>query len=495
MLEQGKSIKENLLKLKEEIKAEKSEGVRSRDALAYHFAGKSMLLAGFLKNEDPKIRKNTALILGEIGDKNDVELLLDAYECEETMYVRNAYLSSAMQLGCEDSCERLRGFKMALDKLDMTPENRKHLLETKKLLADMTQEKIHHRFTGYNITNELVLMTNRNYKELTIQALGKMHHREFNAGVMVKTDRLQDVLDCRLYEELLFVGEGLRSCDADAADAGRQLVEGGLYDFLCERHEGGGAFHFRLEIKSRQPGGNVKFLKQLATVIEEKSDFKLLNSTGNYEFELRLVERSTGGYSVLIKLMTLPDKRFEYRREVIAACMKPYNAALTMAIAKPYLRETASVLDPFCGVATMLVERALAQKTEVMYGIDIFGEAIEKSKKNVSRLKLDTRLYFINRDFFEFKHDHMFDEIITDMPFQMDRNRQDEIESLYEEFFAKAPGMMNIGGIMVLYSHNRAFVGKNLKRYTTLKILKECEISKHEGTYVYIIERVGGGEE
>ena len=40
-------------------------------------------------------------------------------------------------------------------------------------------------------------------------------------------------------------------------------------------------------------------------------------------------------------------------------------------LAKPYLKEDAAVLDPFCGVGTMLIERNKVLPARSLYGIDI----------------------------------------------------------------------------------------------------------------------------
>ena len=48
-------------------------------------------------------------------------------------------------------------------------------------------------------------------------------------------------------------------------------------------------------------------------------------------------------------------------------------------LAQPYLKANAQVLDPFCGVGTMLIERNKLAPANPMYGIDIFGEAIDKA--------------------------------------------------------------------------------------------------------------------
>ncbi len=57
---------------------------------------------------------------------------------------------------------------------------------------------------------------------------------------------------------------------------------------------------------------------------------------------------------------------------------------MLVALAEPYLKENAQILDPFCGVGTMLIERDIRVPAREKYGIDIFGEAIRGARENAS---------------------------------------------------------------------------------------------------------------
>lgn len=57
----GKNIRANLIELKQEIREE-----AKKRRLAYETGGDYSVFFGLLKNEDPKVRKNAALILGEM---------------------------------------------------------------------------------------------------------------------------------------------------------------------------------------------------------------------------------------------------------------------------------------------------------------------------------------------------------------------------------------------------------------------------------------------
>ena len=103
-----------------------------------------------------------------------------------------------------------------------------------------------------------------------------------------------------------------------------------------------------------------------------------------------------------------------HRKNAVAVSIHPATAAMLVALAEPYLKENAQILDPFCGVGTMLIERDIRVLAREKYGIDIFGEAIRGARENASYA--GEKINFINRDYFDFTHAYLFDEIITNMP-------------------------------------------------------------------------------
>ena len=221
----------------------------------------------------------------------------------------------------------------------------------------------------------------------------------------------------------------------DAAVAADTIVASDLLNFLNRSHGERKPYYFRVEFKSKRPlDEKSTFVKKLSGQIEKLSGRKLINSTTNYEVELRLIENKEGNCNMLVKLFTLRDERFSYRREVISMSIRPVNAALTVALAKEYMKKDAQVLDPFCGVGTMLIERHKAVPANTSYGLDILEEAADKAKINTEAAH--QVIHYINRDFFRFTHEHLFDEVITDMPFKMGRTTEEEIRELYERFFS-----------------------------------------------------------
>ena len=133
------------------------------------------------------------------------------------------------------------------------------------------------------------------------------------------------------------------------------------------------------------------------------------------------------------------------------------------------------------------MERNRIEKGKTMYGLDIFGEAITKARANAD--SVHAVINYINRDFFDFTHEYLFDEIVTNMPFKSGVREEKELFEIYQKFFLKAKKHLKEDGIIIMYSHNRDYVKKLCTK--PYKIEKEFEISMREGTYLFIIRYMG----
>ena len=82
-------IRQNLIKLRAELK----EG-HNKSALLYQIGGDYTIFDRLLASEDAKVRKNTALIMGELAVPSFLEKLMEAYKRETQLFVRSSYLTA-----------------------------------------------------------------------------------------------------------------------------------------------------------------------------------------------------------------------------------------------------------------------------------------------------------------------------------------------------------------------------------------------------------------
>ena len=446
---EGQDVRQNLSKLRQDMK----EG-RGREAAITCISGEEERLILLLQDGDAKIRKNAALLMGDLGSQEYLVPILHAYRIEEQLFVKSSYLNAVKNF---DYGQYLAFFKERLNELaemKLTPENEKHITEEIRELSSMIISRegvLLHPFCGQDETFDIVLLTNRNFQEITREELRRLEPhaktKVFGAGVMARVPNLNWLAEIRTYQELLFSIKGLPTCPMDAEKAAEMIVKSDLLKLLARSHEGNPPYYFRVELKCRMDHSKKSaFTRRLSSKIEKLSGRKLINTTSNYEFELRLIENKEGNCNVLIKLFTLKDERFSYRKEVIPTSIKAVNA----------------------------------------YGLDILEEAVEKARKNTEAA--GQIIHYINRDFFDFKHEYLFDEIITNMPFKIGRKTEEEIGNLYAEFFSSVKRVLKDDGVMILYSHNAGYV-RQMAPANGFILAETFEISLKEGTYVFVLKR------
>ena len=83
------NVRQNLIELKQLIRDE-----NQKKALAYELAGDFSDFTALLSHEDPKVRKNAVLILGEMECDDLADQIWKAYEAEQTMFVKADYIKS-----------------------------------------------------------------------------------------------------------------------------------------------------------------------------------------------------------------------------------------------------------------------------------------------------------------------------------------------------------------------------------------------------------------
>jgi len=177
----------------------------------------------------------------------------------------------------------------------------------------------------------------------------------------------------------------------------------------------------------------------------------------------------------------------EFRKEVIASSIAPVNAALTAELTRQWMKEGAQILDPFCGVGTMLIERNKAVPAGIMYGIDIYGEAVEKARSNGAYA--GCRINYINKDFMEFEHGYLFDEVITNLPQVTAQKSKQEIGVLYSEFLNKISKHLKNDAVLILYVQEALLWKDALRKNGEYHVEKRFLINEKNETSVYVITR------
>ena len=222
-------------------------------------------------------------------------------------------------------------------------------------------------------------------------------------------------------------------------------------------------------------------LKRAAAELEEASKGRLRNSKTAYEFTLVLMAKRDGSLSPYIKLPDSTDHRFDYRKNSEATSMSAVMAAEAVQMIRPYLKNGAQVIDPFAGVGTLLIERAKAVPHGDLYATDIYGHAVIGGRENAELAGVN--ISYINRDFFDFKHDYPFDEVITEFP-DLFNKEAEEKEEFFRNFFRSAMEVTADKAMLFLISAEDKVMHKHIRLNPELRIVSEIEFRGHEKIYV-----------
>ena len=480
-LQEQKNIRSNLSALRAKLKEATPE---QRGQVRAFVDGHATLFFDFLACADAKTRKNAALLLGDLAWQPALEPLLAAYRQETTRFVKSAYLEAMKNLDVQQVLPELKERLAELEKEPVPEENKKHVeAEMRALRAILIQYEgiATHQFDVRQKNNHLLLVANRNHRGVVEKQTGGTAHP---LGVRIQTDDLLSLLQIRTYRELLFLLPVHGLLDTDPQVAAGQVWEPMLK--ICRKyHKERTPFYFRVECRVKMTlEERGRFTKKLGAAMEQKSEGMLINSPTDYEVELRLYAGREGTYFPVLRFSTLPDRRFSYRKNAIAASIHPSLAALLMELAAPYLKEDAQIMDPFCGVGTMLIERDIRVPAREKYGTDIFGDAIAGARENAALA--GEQINFIHRDFFDFKHGYAFDEIVTNMPVRGKMTRG-ELDELYQRFFEKALTILAKEAVIVLYTGEVGFVKKQLRLHREFSLLEEYCMQSKTGFYLLII--------
>jgi len=502
------SDEEKMLKLKEtilELKfALKDTAFRATPGAIAHYKDKfgftKEIAQILLVHSEPKIRSNTAYCTGKLLGNPAVDIIVEAYRNEPLYFNKESYLEALDGLDVKEYVEFFKNDLKELGKraFEVEKNNEKNCLKSQmRMLLSILRKYLGKKvFCDPDTENEVMLITNRNFPGITLDKIKGKDKKVFNAGVSVKCTKVGPFAEIRTYEEMLFAPP-LKDPDgieiSDGTDSFKCFVKEILMPYINERVKGKGAagnlpVAFRLDIKGiKERAKESEMLKNCCDVIEDASDFCFINLRNDYDVEVRLILRSSGKYRPLVKFTNPRDKRFSYRTGDLPTALRPVTAALICNLASEYLISDAKVLDPFCGTGTLLIERDRFKPAGDLFGADIYGPAATLAKNNLDAAGLKNKSMVINRDFLSLKHDILFDELITDMPFDRQNGAQDKIRPLYSALFEKAKTLLKPGATLIIYTHDSKLLKSAAKR-AQVPILKEFEISMVEGTYLYILK-------
>lgn len=477
-------------------------------------SGDAERMLDFLDHEDPKTRKNACAVLElllpylpEEEKKRCADHLFQCWQKEETLFVRSSYLSALMQTDYSAFTDAFRKRLTFLEEGTFDESEQKHLREERRLLEELLAgHRSGHKVQHFSRPYEMLLLCDDVMRPGLADALNHSQDarnaRPVPGGVRVR------ILNDRILESTRTFREGwflipVRKGFACTRQTVKDLPKESMLLPMLSNLLGGApedSYTFRMELLYRSGkdprghGGSSEtpekrrdldrsFVRTTSFEIEESSGGKLMNLPGQYECTLILRERPDGRISPFLRLEEA-DHRFDYRKVSLPTSMTPARAAETVSLIRPYLKENAQVMDPFSGVGTLLIERCLSVPAHDIYATDIFGKAVLGGRENAEAAGV--RIQFINRDFFDFQHEYLFDEILTEFPDLHGQSSQDK-NDFYQDFFDHALTLVTSDARLFLISGEEGQIRRNIRVHEGLRLVRKIPLRRRQD--IYIIER------
>lgn len=481
---EGKNLRENLIKLNQMIQSE-----NAMDTFLDEYYEYETCFIDLLDHEDAKVRKNAVKLLGRAAEPVLLASIFEHYQAETTQFVRSDYL---IAMEAFDYKEYLPQLKERLDDLE-GQERTKHSAEEIKQLQKLIwkiEPPAKHLFSDRGTEEKLLLVVSKGHEAAVLEEIDQIPDTKgkmIKGGCFVQTKHFSQVRQIRTYQALLFDFYPRNIPSQDGAVIGRSILEGGLVDYILQHHKENHPFLFRVDVKGiRDAGRKNQLARSLAICLEENSQGMLVNNSSFYEVEIRVVVGNRGS-RVFLRLTSLKDTRFTYRKYAISTSMQPSRAALMMRYVKPYMKEDGNVLDPFCGTGALLIERAFAGGYKSLYGLDISEQAVQAAWDNSQRAGITLQL--IHRNFNDFRHEYQFDEILTDMPRKTINIKYKQMEYVYQLLFDRSRELMADKGILAVYCEDEMLMEHCIKRNSWIKRLKKIPMTKDKTSWLYILQK------
>ena len=421
-----------------------------------------------LYGDNPKLRRNSARLIGALRLSSMDGELIEALEAETQRFARPSYILALGSVGGEKAHDYLKNYKVA-PPADET--EKKHFDEERAALTTALRSfapRVEHPFTGFinPVNTELRapdLLTRQLADELN--ELGFESFDDRHDSLKVSTEDYPALFGARCFTEALFP-VGSCECEASAiAKKARPFME----DLMASSHSGNPPYRFRVEVKAsmKSPADRQTLVRAVSSACEGG---KLVNSPSDYELELR-VEGNERNARLFVKLFTVKDERFAYRAESIPASMNPAVAAAVLRFAQEHFKVGARVIDPCCGSGTLLIERAKLSPCQSLTGVDIAHRAIDAARKNTALAVVNAK-YTVN-DILRFECHRPYDELICNLPFGNRVGTHSSCEKLYRGLVAKLPELVRKGGVAVLYTMEFTLLKNIIRESPRVTLLKQ----------------------
>lgn len=176
-----------------------------------------------------------------------------------------------------------------------------------------------------------------------------------------------------------------------------------------------------------------------------------------------------------------------------------HRAALKTVVAYALLRlarlpdTTGSLLDPFCGSGTILIEAAHVLPHYQLFGSDVDPRAVAGAQENIAALGLEDRITVRRVNALRLSEVYppeAFTAIVTNPPFGVRVGRELHFRAFYDRFLREAWQVLKPGGRLVMLAKKRGALNVVLDRQRHFRV-RHVRVIETSGIYpgVFVLEK------
>ncbi len=228
--------------------------------------------------------------------------------------------------------------------------------------------------------------------------------------------------------------------------------------------------------------------KAVERAVNEKFNkrWKLVEDDAQVEFWLHLVN------NMAVIGLRLSDKTMRhraYKLEHLPASLRPTIAYALVWVSG--IEDNDVFLDPMCGAATILIERANAGRYKELLGGDIRKEAVSKALKNIGNKYKPISVKVWNACKLPLDDDSV-NKVVGNLPFGKQIGTHKENKVLYADFSKELSRVLKFGGKAVLLTSEWRLMQEVLQQNDSLKLV--CTYKRVQvlgcNADIFVVERI-----
>ena len=432
-------------------------GVRRRDASgpagetpALRYTARAM---PNLHDPSPQARRVAAIALGKRGGEGSVAALRAALDTEEVGWVRPSMILALGKIGGDEA-------RAALAEIEARSESEAEALRK-------ARDRVSGPATGFtwravaNVFGSVPI-------GLEDVAIAEAREQGIEASLVrrgtIALSKRSAALRC-VYDVRILIAEGTAGAFGETV----RNAEVRWRDWITSASD---VLPYRFSLE------NVRITKQefndlLRLARETFSQQGLTDSPSSYAAMLR-VEADDDATRIWLVPTFEADDRFAYRVADVGASINPVVGACLARLVRR--GDAGMVVDPTCGSATLLIERAMLDRGTMLAGIDISPTAIRAAAGNVIAAGLAARIAARPGDGGDpTTWPDRCEEVLANLPFGL-RTEDRNLDGLYRRIVGNIARTLAPGGRALLYTAHAKTLVALLRRTTKLKVTGERRV-------------------